>query len=135
MMRQETTAEVRLDANKAERFNVSAHSTGGFVRLLPTRSAICRCPRRPKGRSWPRNEPESGECGLNQNKGEGAMPATVASRQAQRYRSAFVAVVIALLGMGIAGSASSADPGAATDRPRTASPIKHVIVVICEHQR
>ena len=62
------------------------------------------------------------------------MPATVASRQAQRYRSTFVAVVIALLGMGIAGSASSVDPGAATDRPTTASPIKHVIVVIGENQ-
>src|SRR3984893_18509518 len=81
-----------------------------------------------------RNDPESGECRLNQNKGEGTMPATVASRQAQRYRSAFVAVVIALLGMGIAGSAFSADPGVATDRPRTASPIKHVIVVIGENQ-
>jgi hypothetical protein len=62
------------------------------------------------------------------------MPATVANRQGQRYRSAFVAVAIALLGMGIAGSASSADRGAATDRPTTASPIKHVIVVIGENQ-
>ena len=62
------------------------------------------------------------------------MPATVASRQPQRYRSVLVAVAIALLGMGISGSASSADPGAATDRPTTASPIKHVIVVIGENQ-
>ena len=62
------------------------------------------------------------------------MPATVASRQARRYSIAFVAVAIALLGMGITGSASSADPGAATDRPTTASPIKHVIVVIGENQ-
>jgi phospholipase C len=58
------------------------------------------------------------------------MPATVPSR----YRSAFVAMAIALLGMGIAGPACSADPGAATDRPTTASPIKHVIVVIGENQ-
>jgi len=35
MMRQATTAEVRLDASKATRFNVSALSTGGFDRLLP----------------------------------------------------------------------------------------------------
>ena len=62
------------------------------------------------------------------------MPATAASRQMRRYCSALVAVAIALLGTGIAGSASSADPGAATDRPTTASPIKHVIVVIGENQ-
>jgi phospholipase C len=62
------------------------------------------------------------------------MPATVASRQVRRYRSTFVAVTITLLGMGIAGSASSADPAAATDRPTTVSPIKHVIVVIGENQ-
>jgi phospholipase C len=62
------------------------------------------------------------------------MPATVASRQVRRYRSTFVAVTITLLGMGIAGSASSADPAAATDRPTTVSPIEHVIVVIGENQ-
>jgi len=62
------------------------------------------------------------------------MPATVASRQLRRYCSALVAVATALLGPGIAGSASSADPGAATDRAMTASPIKHVIVVISENQ-
>ena len=62
------------------------------------------------------------------------MPATVASRQVRRYCSALVAVAIALLDTGIAGSPSSADPGAATDRPTTASPIKHVIVVIGENQ-
>ena len=62
------------------------------------------------------------------------MPATVANRRARWYRSAFVAVAIALLGMGIAGSASSANPSDATDRPTTVSPIKHVIVVIGENQ-
>src|ERR1700730_1178053 len=62
------------------------------------------------------------------------MRATVANRQARWYRSAFVAVAIALLGMGIAGSASSANPSDATDRPTTVSPIKHVIVVIGENQ-
>jgi phospholipase C len=62
------------------------------------------------------------------------MPATVASRQVRRYCSALVAVAIALLGTGMAGSASSADPGAAAGRPTTASPIKHVIVVIGENQ-
>jgi hypothetical protein len=34
MMRQATTVEVRLDASKATRFNVSAQSTGGFDRFL-----------------------------------------------------------------------------------------------------
>src|ERR1700680_2351283 len=34
----------------------------------------------------------------------------------------------------MAGSAASAEPGAATDRPTTVSPIKHVIVVIGENQ-
>ena len=62
------------------------------------------------------------------------MPATVASRQPQRYRSVLVAVAIALPGMGISGSASSADPGATTDGSKTASPIKHVIVVVGENQ-
>src|SRR5260370_2426552 len=62
------------------------------------------------------------------------MPATVASRHGQRYGRGFVSVAIALLGMGIARSASSADPSAATGRPTTASPIKHVIVVIGENQ-
>jgi hypothetical protein len=52
------------------------------------------------------------------------MPATVASRRMRRYCSALVAVAIALLGTGIAGSASSADPGAAADRPTTSSPIR-----------
>ena len=49
------------------------------------------------------------------------MPATVASRQVRRYCSALVAVVIALLGAGIAGSASSADPGAAARLVRPVS--------------
>ncbi|HEX3338634.1 MAG TPA: hypothetical protein VHT68_05595, partial [Pseudolabrys sp.] len=62
------------------------------------------------------------------------MPTTVANRQARRYRYAFVGMAIALFGIEIAGSASSADPGNATDRPTTASPIKHVIVLIGENQ-
>ena len=62
------------------------------------------------------------------------MPATVAIRQAQLYRNTVLAVALALLGIGTAGSAFSADPGTATSRPMTASPIKHVIVVIGENQ-
>src|SRR6266852_4070912 len=34
-------------------------------RLLCTRCAIYRCPRRPRGRSWLDNHPESGECRVN----------------------------------------------------------------------
>src|ERR1700731_2231580 len=61
-MPQTTAAEVRLDAGRAARFSASVRSTGGFDRLPRTRCAICRCSRRPKGRSWSRNDPESGEC-------------------------------------------------------------------------
>jgi hypothetical protein len=57
-------AEVRLDAGRAERFSASVR-TGDFDRLPRTRGAICRCSRRSKRRSWPRNDPESGECPLN----------------------------------------------------------------------
>jgi hypothetical protein len=51
-MQQTTVAEVRLDAGRAARFSASVRSTGGFDRLPRTRCAICRCSRRPKGRSW-----------------------------------------------------------------------------------
>jgi len=64
MMRQATTAKGRLDAGKAERFSASARHVGYFDRLLRTQAPICPCPRRPKGRSLPRKEPESGECRL-----------------------------------------------------------------------
>src|SRR6516164_4699718 len=43
MMRQVAAAEVRLDASKANRFNVSAQSTGVSTAFCPTRSAVCRC--------------------------------------------------------------------------------------------
>ena len=61
---QQTTPEVRPDAGRATHFTTSARSTGGFERLPGTRPAICRCSRRPKGRSSPRNDLESGECRL-----------------------------------------------------------------------
>jgi hypothetical protein len=40
MTRQAATASVCLAVSKAARFNVSAQSTGGFDRLLPTQSTI-----------------------------------------------------------------------------------------------
>jgi len=49
MMRQATTVEVRLDAGKAARFNVSAQSTGGFDRLLPYTERDLPLPKTPKG--------------------------------------------------------------------------------------
>ena len=61
-MRRTTTAEVRPDAGRAIRLSASARSTGDFDHLPRTRHAICRCSRRPKGRAWPHNDPESGEC-------------------------------------------------------------------------
>ena|SRR5712692_2183315 len=48
-MRQTTTAEVRLDAGKAARFNVSAQSTGGFDRLLSHTERGLPLPKTPKG--------------------------------------------------------------------------------------
>ena len=55
-------AEQRISA--FQHFSTSARSTGGFERLPGTRPAICRSSRRPKGRSSPRNDLESGECRL-----------------------------------------------------------------------
>jgi hypothetical protein len=49
MMRQATTAEVRLDAGKAARFNVSARSNGSFERLLPHTERDLPLPKTPKG--------------------------------------------------------------------------------------
>src|SRR4029077_16855766 len=76
-MQQTTAAEVRLDAGRAARFSASVRSTGGFDRLPRTRCAICRCSRRPKGRSWSRNDPESGECRLIDPAGIWSVPEDV----------------------------------------------------------
>jgi len=43
----QTTAEVRFDTVRAERFSALARSPDWFDRLLGTRRAIFRCPRRP----------------------------------------------------------------------------------------
>jgi hypothetical protein len=48
MMRQATTAQVRFDASKAARFNVSAQSNGGFGRLLPHTERRLPLPETPK---------------------------------------------------------------------------------------
>jgi hypothetical protein len=50
------------DAGRATRFSASARSAGGFDCLPCTRHPICCCSRRPKARSWPHNDPVSGEC-------------------------------------------------------------------------
>jgi hypothetical protein len=70
-MRQTTTAEVRLDAGKAEDFSASARSRGSLDALPPTRCAIYCCPRGPWGPSCPHNHPESGECRLMLSTKEG----------------------------------------------------------------
>jgi hypothetical protein len=41
-----------------------SQSIDRFDRLVPARSAICRCTRRPKERTWSHNHRESGECRL-----------------------------------------------------------------------
>ena len=61
---QATIDEVRLDAGEVPRFGAAAQPTGGYDALPDTQHAICRCSRRSKGRSSPRNVPESGECRL-----------------------------------------------------------------------
>ena len=62
------------------------------------------------------------------------MSATPTSRRARQYCCAVVVSAIAVLGSGLATSAL-ADPDAATDPSKTATPIKHVIVVIGENRR
>ena len=57
-----TIDEVRPDAGRSPRFAAAARPTGGFDARRNTQHAICRCSRRPKGQSFPRNVPESGEC-------------------------------------------------------------------------
>lgn len=57
-----TGGEACLDTGKTVRISVAVPSTAGFDRLLPATKAICRCPSRSKGRSWPQNRRESGEC-------------------------------------------------------------------------
>src|ERR1700680_2688081 len=64
-MRRTTRAEVRPDEGRATRLSASARSTGDFDHLPCTPHTICRCSRRPKGRAWPHNDPESGECRFN----------------------------------------------------------------------
>ena len=63
-MRRTTMAEVRPDAGRAARFSVLAQSTGWFGYLAGRAVRDLPCGKRPKGRSWPRNDPESEECRL-----------------------------------------------------------------------
>jgi len=55
-------------------------------------------------------------------------------RRSRRCRNAAIVSGVALLGATIAAPVHSADPDAATDRVKTATPIKHVIVVIGENR-
>jgi len=59
----ETTAELCLDAVRAERFSASAPSTDWFDPLLGMRGATYR-PRRLREPFWPHNRRASGECRL-----------------------------------------------------------------------
>ena len=62
------------------------------------------------------------------------MPASAISRGAQQYCRAIAVSAVALLGIGVAPSALSGDPDSATDRFKTTTPIKHVIVVVGENR-
>ena len=61
-MRQTTTAKVRLEAGKCERFSASAQSTDWFDSCCARRArfAVARAGRRCD--PWPHNHAESGEC-------------------------------------------------------------------------
>ena len=59
------------------------------------------------------------------------LPRPVGRRARRRYAVLFAA---ALAGVATAIPAHSADPDAAADQPQTATPIKHVIVVIGENR-
>jgi phospholipase C len=61
------------------------------------------------------------------------MRATIVSRRAQWYRRILKASIVLALGMGPA-AAAGADPTGTPDSPETATPIKHVIVVIGENR-
>jgi hypothetical protein len=61
------------------------------------------------------------------------MRATIVSRRAQWYRHILTASIVLALSMGPA-IAAGADPTGTPDSPKTATPIKHVIVVIGENR-
>jgi phospholipase C len=56
------------------------------------------------------------------------------SRHVGRSRRAGILSAAALFGIAIAMPALSGDPGTANDQPKTATPIKHVVVVIGENR-
>src|SRR5438309_11385299 len=62
------------------------------------------------------------------------MPASAISRGAQQYCRAIAVSAVALLGIGVAPSALSGDPDSATDRFKTTTPIKHLIVIVGENR-
>ena len=57
-----------------------------------------------------------------------------ANRDARRRRGAVVISAAAAACIGVALPAHSADPDAATDRLNTATPIKHVIIIVGENR-
>ena len=61
---QAATAEMRLEPAKSARFSGSVPSDGRLAASIPTVGTIYDCPIPPKGRSWPPNRQESGECRL-----------------------------------------------------------------------
>ena len=57
-----TMIELRPDAGEAPHSGAAARLTDGFDAPPDAQHAMYRCLTRPKVRSSPRNEPESGEC-------------------------------------------------------------------------
>src|SRR5436305_600361 len=61
---QAATAEVRLEPAKSARFSGSVPLDDRLAASIPTAGTVYDCPIPPKGRFWPRNRRESGECRL-----------------------------------------------------------------------
>jgi quercetin dioxygenase-like cupin family protein len=89
-----TRREACRDAGKTVSISVAVPLTAGFDRLFPATKAICRCPNRSKGRSWPQNCRESGECRLIFNQWrEEQMTSDKAQRDAlnnQRFKDIYI---------------------------------------------
>src|SRR3954452_14705960 len=69
---QAATAEMRLDPAKSARFSGSVASNDRPVASILAAGTIYDYPNPPKGRSWPRNRGESGECRLRNGRNETA---------------------------------------------------------------
>src|SRR6266581_2477400 len=64
----------------------------------------------------------------------GSMHAKPTNREVRRHRGTVLISAAAAVCIGVALPVHSADPDAATDRLKTATPIKHVIIIVGENR-